>query len=234
MDDAAVLREQAAETLRSVEGMRRRAIAAGGHRSFFAPLMYALAAMISGLVAYVLSGADPVETSSFSSGTSTQMFQSFCVGAGCEFKGPWIVPTLVICASLLGAFIATEVHYRRQPVHPAAPPRKQRSTGDMILIAILIVVFGPMLLGLLFTLVTFPLLVGPTAAGFIFFTIAGLVQAKRTRNAALAIAAGVGLLAVGLAPFVDPDHETAMYGFLYAGVFLAAAAVARLRERPAA
>lgn len=208
MDDAAVLRQQAAETIRSVDGMRRRTVAAAVGTSIFPLIAFAVAA----LSVAPLGLLNAVRSHGFGAPNWS------------------IAGSIVICVSLVAAVMATEIHYRRQPVHPASPPKKQFSTGELILLAIALIVFGQVALGLLFFVIVAPLATGNGTVFFVLYSIAALVQAKRTHNRALGWAGLVAMLPMGIAPFINTDFEVSIAALLYSLVFLIVAGLVRQRR----
>jgi MFS family permease len=201
MDDATVLREQAAETLRSVEGMRHRTIVEGKRSSTFPLIAFGLAA----LAVAPLGLLSVVRTHGFGAPN-------------------WnVAGSIAVCVSLLVAVMATEIHHRRLPVHPAAPPKKQISTGEAILYAIVLIVFGQLAIGLLFFVIATPLATGNGTVFFALYSIAALVQAKRTHNRALGWAGLAVLIPIGVAPFINTDFEITIVALLYGVVFFIAA-----------
>jgi hypothetical protein len=193
----AIDREMAAETLRSVEGMRKKALAAARRPSAFEPLVFGLAAAIAAPVGLLESDT-------------------------------WL--SIVLAVAFVAAVAITDLHYQREPVHPAAPERRPRSSIEVILIAILLIVFLPWGIEFLFVLPA----AGPTVIMFVLFTVGALVLAKRTRNDALALAGIFSLFSMVAANFIWADHTGFVVASLDCGLFLTAATVARYMRRRSA
>jgi hypothetical protein len=221
MDDAAVLRQQAAETLRTVEGMKRRTAAVGGRASVFPLLAYAFAGFV-GAVACVISR------------TPACVYRHIGPGSDegtCTTLPNIGVPTAVaISVALVLAVVATEIHYRRQPVHPASP-KQQISVPQAIILAALVIVLGPFILGSIFIALS-----GAAGSLFIFLliSIAAIVQSRHIRNDALARAGALGALSLAAAQFINTDFEGSIVGFCYGAAFLIAAAIVYRRKTVAA
>src|SRR6266508_1475602 len=102
MDDAAVLRQEAAETLRSVEGMKRRTSAAGERASVFPLLAYSVVGFVGAVYGLI-------------SRTPACVYRH--IGPGSEEGSCSRLPdiavgmSVAISVALVVALIATEVHY---------------------------------------------------------------------------------------------------------------------------
>jgi len=110
----ALEQEQAAETLRSLEGMRRRTMVAVNKLSPMPPLIFGLATLVVAPFMLLTSDAPPN-----------------------------VIPIIAIGLATVTAVVLTALHYRGQPVHPARAARKPMSVGGAIFLALMLVFFGP-------------------------------------------------------------------------------------------
>ena len=224
MDDAALLRQQAAETLRSVEGMRRRTEAVGGRASIFPLVAYAFAGF-TGAVAGLIQRTPACVYRHIGPGSDE--------GSCSSIPNIGLAMGVAITIAIVAVVVATELHYRRQPVHPAAP-KQQISIAQAINIAAVAIVFGPLILGALFAVLGFGLLGPRSMFIYLLISIAAIVQGRHIRNDALARAGALATLFLGLAPFINTDFEGSIIGIGYATAFLVAAAIVYRRKGPAA
>jgi hypothetical protein len=202
MESAAIDREQAAEMLRSVEGMRRRTMRASTRLSPIPALVFGLAALVA---------------------------------APFGFIEPKTWETIALAAGLLIAFAITDLHYQRQAVHPAEKEKPPRTTADIVVLVVLLVVFGRFILGTIFGfLFVLPQAAGSNASLLVLWTAIAIYLGKRVRNDALPIAAGFAMLTIPAALFIWNDYWEAVAAAMYGGVFLTASLVARVAGRRAA
>jgi cytochrome c biogenesis protein CcdA len=142
-----------------------------------------------------------------------------------RWKG-WL--TIAMGVALLAAAVIVEIGYDRLPVHPA-PVRKKLTKFDVILVAAIVLFFGPAAIGFMFALAS-------SAASvpiFVVFTVVALIQGKRLRNASLALVGTLALLSSAVAPIVNADHWLTIAALLYGLIFLAGAAAVRRRPHSA-
>jgi hypothetical protein len=195
--DSAMDRELAAETLRSVEGMRRRTISESIKSSPFPLFVFGLAAL----------AAAPFGFSAWEPGLSIAM------GV-----------TLVI------AIAAIELRYRNQAVHPAPLRKKPIGTVEAIILAAVIIVFGPMAFGVVITLAD---VANGSVGMFLAFTAFAIFLGRRVRSGPLALTGGFSLFAVAIAPFTWNDHWQGIAALMYAAAFLGVGVAVRAVRRAA-
>jgi hypothetical protein len=218
--EQALDRDQAAETIRTVEGMRRRTIAAVNRLSPIPLLIFGLAALAAVPLTF-LNGKPRVIGSPGEN----------VIVVGGEPLHEGVVPMIVVSLATLVAVVLTELHYRRQPVHPAPPPRKATSPGEAIFLAIVLIVFGPGIIASLFVFAPFSS--GSNILPFVAFCLAGLVMAKRVHNGALGLASVWAFVFAGLSPLIWADHWEAVAAGGFAALFLLSSlAVRYLKRRP--
>lgn len=198
-------RDEAAETLREIEGMRKRTLAAAKTLSPF-PFYVWGAAMAAAAPLTLLPGR--------------------------------VTPNVVIGVALLAAFAATDLYRRRMPVHASRPKLAERSTLDIVMLVVLIVIAGPFLFGVFFMFLSF-------AAGsvgiFVLVSFTSIFAGRMVNNDAFSIAGGFSMfmIAVGIVvseriydEFLLDDHPWEAYTALgYAVFFLAIGAVVHRAER---
>lgn len=220
MDDAAVLRQQAAETLRSVEGMKRRTAAVGGRASIFPLLAYAFAGFVGAVAGFL-------------SRTPACVYRHIGPGSdegSCSTLPDLGVATMVaISFALIVAVVATEIHYQKQPVHPASP-KQQISVAQAIILAAVVIVLGPLVLSAFFMAVSTAFLGSASLFVFLLISIFAIVQSRHIRNDALARAGALAALSLAVAPFINTDFEGAIVGLCYGAAFLIAAAIVNRRK----
>ena len=215
----ALEQEQAAETLRSVEGMRRRTIAAVNRLSPMPPLIFGLATLVAAPFT-LLTATEPI----------VRAPNVFVIGPDPGRHG--VIPIIAIAVATIVAVVLTALHYRRQPVHPARPARKQMSAGEAIFLAVMLVLFGPGIVG--FFLAFAPLHAGSGFIPFAALAVTALVMAKGVQNGALGVASVWGFVVTGLSPFLWTDHWETISALGFAGSFLLAALFVRYVQRRSA
>ena len=203
MESAGVFdRDQAAEMIRSVEGMRRKTLAASARTSPFPLVVFGLLALAAAPFGFITSRA----------------WESGALALG-----------------LLVAFGLTDRHYQRQSVHPAPASRAPRTTADIVVLVVLILVFGRFVVGFLLGFIFLvPGMVGSNAMLLILWSAIGIFLGKRTRNNALALAGGFSMLSIGASVFIWNDHWEVVAAASYGVVFLVGALIARTHQRRAA
>lgn len=214
--EEALDQQQAAETLRAVEGMRRRTTAAVHRLSPLPPLIFGLATLVAApftlLTSYRAIERPP---------------NVLVIGPDPGHRG--IAAVIAMSLATIAAVALTTIYYRQQPVHPAPSQRKRWSTGEAIFFAVVLIVFGP---GIIAFFLTFaPLTSGWTFIPFAALTLAALITAKIFKNGAIAVASIWGFVITGLSPFMWTDHWEFIAALGYAGSFLLAALVVRYAKR---
>jgi hypothetical protein len=222
--EQAIEREQAAETIRAVEGLRRRTLTAVNRLSPVPPLMFGLAMLIA--TPFTWLATDRYES-------VREIIDGSVVEYGGSVERTSIPAIIAVGIATIAAVALAERHYRRQPVHPATLKRRSMSTVEAILLAAVLIVLGPFLVGSLFSIVLIPLWTGSAAVPvFVALTVASLVMGKRLKNGALAFAGALGLVVTGFSPLIYANHwETIASGSYAAMYLLAALLVLRLKSR---
>ena len=181
----------AAETLRSVEALRKRGAAMTRPRAF--PLWVWAGAFLAALP-LAASGRDVYETLRIEDGSA--------VVTGSVGDHPKMTLIAVAVAAVLAAIVSI-IDHRRQPVHRARE-RRQISIGEGIIIAAVLFILGPgFLAALIMVAVT-------NAVAFVGATVLALLVGAYIRNRTLAVAAVVGLFGVIVGRFASPDHWPAI------------------------
>jgi hypothetical protein len=129
-----------------------------------------------------------------------------------------------VAVALIVAVVATEIHYRNQPVHPATP-KMTISVPQAIIIAAAVIVLGPFLLGTAFIALQGAFLGGSSMFVFLVISILAIIQGRHIRNDALARAGAIGALSLAAAPFINTDFEGSIVGLSYAAAFVVGAAI---------
>jgi hypothetical protein len=220
MDDAAVLRQEAAETLRSVEGMRRRTAAAGDRASVFPLLAYSLVGLV-GAVYGLISRTPPCVYRHLGPGSDE--------GSCSRLPDIGVGMFVAIFVALVVALVATEVHYRQQPVHPALPKRPV-SVAQAIILAAFVIVLGPFILGAFVAALDFGFLGGNRLFVFLLVSMTAIIQSRHVRNDALGRAGALAALSIALAAFINTDFEGSILGLCYAASFLIAGSLVHRRK----
>ena len=220
MDDAAVLRQEAAETLRSMEGMRRRTAAAGGRGTVFPLLVYAFVGFIGALWGAIDRTPECVYR---------HIGPGSDEGSCSNLPNVSVRMAIGIAVALVVAVVLTEIHYRNQPVHPAIPKMKI-SVPKAIIIAALVIVLGPFVLGMAFMALSGAFLGGSSMLVFLGISVVAIAQGRHIRNDALARAGAIPALSLAFAPFINTDFEGSIVGLAYGGAFLVAAAIVHRRK----
>lgn len=187
--------EQAAETLQGLE--RLRSSTAAKARSWSAPLFAWAAAALGSIPICELAhvGQPRVTTTTFVDGGAV-------VSLSGSASDPWrgVLPLAIywLVAGALATFVSVR-SYRQQMVH--AGPRPPMSSTDKIILAVVLVLFAPAVVGILVSSSvlqgTWPLLVA---------AVWMVVLGRLIQNVALGRAGTYALLAMVVAVFV-PDHS---------------------------
>jgi hypothetical protein len=110
-----------------------------------------------------------------------------------------------IAAGLAGviATTITFIDYRRQPVH-AARQRRKLSIGEGIVLAVALLLVGPMFLWALVLIAATPMV------AYVGASVLALFIGSRAGNRVLALAGVLGLIGAFLSPFIWSDHWPAL------------------------
>lgn len=155
-----------------------------------------------------------------------------------QLPGGDVTPNIVIGVALLAAFFVSDLYRRRMPVHASRPQKPPRSTTDLVLLIVLVVITAPFLFGVFFMFLVF-------AAGsigiFVLYTFVAIFAGRMLNNDRFSIAGGFSMfmIAIGIPVseriydnFFLSDHPwEAFTAGLYAVFFLAIGAVVHLIER---
>jgi hypothetical protein len=193
--ESAMERELAAETLRTVEGFRRRTLLEAVKSSPFPLFVFGLAALIAAPFGEI----------------------------GWKHASP-----IAVGVVLIGAVVASEIHYRRQPVH-AAMRRRPTSTGEWIFLAAILIFFGPGVVLGIGALVAISAV--SSSAAFVVFSIAAIVMGTRLRNPALGLTGVASFIAGFVAAFVWSDHWETLTPLAYGAGFLGVGFAQRALKR---
>lgn len=182
--------QSAAETLRSVEALRRRGLSMAKARAF--PLWVWAMAFAAVLPIAILVR----ETSPFAALSPEGTFR---LVIGRAIAQPPIVFIAFGIAAVLAALV-TIVDYRRQPVHRARTPKRQISVGEGIIIAAALFILGPIVVGAFFIVAMSNTMV------FVAASVLAIGVGAYIGNRPLAFAAFAGLVGVILSPFIWTDY----------------------------
>jgi hypothetical protein len=186
----------AAETLRAVEGLRRRSETLAKARAF--PLWVWAAAFAATLpVAAFARRVNFSETVRDTGGSVTMVLESD--GGG--------YPAITFIALAVAAVVAATVSiidYRRQPVHRAREPRRQISVGEGVVLAAILLFLGPMAFWAFFAVAMSP------SIAFVGASLIAVLVGYHIGNRALSLAGVAALFGILPAPFIWSDYWPAL------------------------
>ncbi|MEX2554913.1 MAG: hypothetical protein WEB06_04715 [Actinomycetota bacterium] len=185
----------AAETLREVDGLRRRSETLAKARAFplwvwagtFAAALPVAAFTRRTGVSEVTRGADGITFIS--------------LGGSGDFAA--IAYAVVVVAAVVAAAVSI-IDYRRQPVHRARERRRQISVGEGIVLAAALVILGPVALGAFFMVAMSP------SMAFVGASVIAILVGMHMGNRALSLAGVTALFGILPAPFIWSDHWPAL------------------------
>ena len=208
--------QAAAETLRSVEHLRKRGESITRARP---TSLWIWAGAFLAALPFALFPRDDVV---FESGFDGAL-RLVVGGPGDE---PRIRFFAIGVAALLAA-AATIIDFRRQPAHPARGPKREISVGEGIIVAAAVLVLGPLLLSFFFMAAT------SGAAAFVGASVLAIIVGMYIRNRVLSLAAVLGLFGVIIARFAWTDQWAAVGCAGYVLVFSVSALGLMRSERVA-
>lgn len=196
----------AAETLRAVDGLRRRSESLTKARAF--PLW-----VWAGAFAATLPVAAFARKVNFS-GTVQDTDGSVTMVIGSDGGSYPAITFIALAVAAVVAATVSIIDYRRQPVHRAREPRRQISVGEGIVLAAILLVLGPMAYWAFFAVAMSP------SIAFVGASLIAVLVGNHMRNRALSLAGVAALFGMLPTPFIWADYWPALAVGSYVLMFL--------------